>query len=250
MTGGDWTPKTAMVLAAGLGLRMRPLTLERPKPLIRVAGRTMLDYALDRLADAGVERAVVNTHYLGSMIEEHLAGRKTPEIILSPEPEALETGGGVRAALPHLGDEPFFVVNADIVWLDGPSSALRQMARLWDPETMDAMLLLTPTPQAVGYEGEGDYFIEQDGLVRRKVEFEIAPHVYAGVQIVRPELYRDPDLPRGKFSNNRIWDKAQAAGRLHGVRHDGLWFHVGTPEALAEAEEIIERGRLRWVLSA
>lgn len=250
MTRDDWAPKTAMVLAAGLGLRMRPLTLERPKPLIKVAGRTMLDYALDRLADAGVERAVVNTHYLGHMIEEHLAERKTPEIALSPEPEALETGGGVRAALSQLGDEPIYVVNADIVWLDGPDSALRRMAELWDPERMDVMLLLNPTASAIGYEGAGDYFLEADGVARRRAEFEIAPHVYAGVQIVKPELYRDPSLPEGKFSNNLIWDKAQAAGRLFGTRHDGLWFHVGTPEALAEAEEIIERGRLRWVLSA
>jgi len=250
MTSGGWVPKTAMVLAAGLGLRMRPLTLERPKPLIKVAGRTMLDYALDRLADAGVERAVVNTHYLGHMIAEHLAHRKAPEIVLSPEPEALETGGGVRAALGHLGDDPFFVVNADIVWLDGPGSALRQMAALWDPERMDALLLLNPTASAIGYEGAGDYFIEPDGVLRRRAEFEIAPHVYAGVQIVKPALYRDPALPAGKFSNNRVWDTAQAAGRLFGTRHDGLWFHVGTPEALSEAEEIIERGRLRWVLSA
>jgi len=250
MTRGDWTPETAMVLAAGLGLRMRPLTLERPKPLIKVAGRTMLDYALDRLVDAGVRRAVVNTHYLGGMIADHLADRNKPEIILSDEPEALETGGGVRAALDHLGDEPFYVVNADIVWLDGPGSALRQMAALWDPERMDALLLLNPTASAIGYDGAGDYFIEPDGVLRRRAEFEIAPQVYAGVQIVKPELYRDPSLPPGKFSNNRIWDKAQSTGRLFGTRHDGLWFHVGTPGALAEAEEIIERGRLRWVLSA
>jgi N-acetyl-alpha-D-muramate 1-phosphate uridylyltransferase len=247
MTSTDRAPKTAMVLAAGLGLRMRPLTLERPKPLIEIAGRTMLDYALDRLQDAGVETAVVNTHYLGEMIAAHLRGRAKPEITLSPEERPLETGGGIRHALPLLGDVPFFTVNADIVWLDGPRSALREMIQQWDPERMDALLLLTPSVLAIGYDGIGDFFIEQDGSVRRRIEQEIAPYVYAGVQIVKPELYRDPTLPEGPFSNNRIWDKVQENGRLFGVRHDGLWFHVGTPQALQEAEEIIDRGRLRWI---
>jgi N-acetyl-alpha-D-muramate 1-phosphate uridylyltransferase len=247
MTATKWSPKSAMVLAAGLGLRMRPLTLTRPKPLIPVAGRTMLDHALDRLADVGVETAVVNTHYLGEMITAHVAGRDNPRILISYEETALETGGGVRNALPMLGEEPLFVANADIVWLDGPRSSLAQMIELWDPERMDVMLLATPAVLAIGYEGGGDYHIEQDGTLRRRVGFEVAPYVYAGVQIVKPELYTDPDLPPGPFSNNRIWDKAQAAGRLFGIRHDGLWFHVGTPSALAEAEQMIERGRLRWI---
>lgn len=247
MTDTEWSPKSAMVLAAGLGLRMRPLTLERPKPLIEVAGRTMLDYALDRLVDVGVETAVVNTHYLGEMIAAHVATRTDPRIVVSHEEKALETGGGVRHALPLLGSDPIFVANADIVWLDGPRSSLDQMIELWDPEAMDVLLLLTPAVLAIGYDGTGDYHIEQDGVLRRRSGFEIAPYVYAGVQIVKPELYKDPSLPEGPFSNVRIWDKAQERGRLFGIRHDGLWFHVGTPQALQEAEQIIDRGRLRWI---
>lgn len=247
MTDTEWSPKSAMVLAAGLGLRMRPLTLERPKPLIEVAGRTMLDYALDRLVDVGVDRAVVNTHYLGEMIAAHVATRTEPKIVVSHEETALETGGGVRHALPLLGNEPIFVVNADIVWLDGPRPSLDQMVELWNPEIMDVLLLLTPAVLAIGYDGAGDYHIEQDGTLRRRSGFEIAPYVYAGVQIVKPELYKDAELPKGPFSNVRIWDKAQENGRLFGLRHDGLWFHVGTPQALQEAEEIIDRGRLRWI---
>lgn len=247
MTSADKAPKTAMVLAAGLGLRMRPLTLERPKPLIEVAGRTMLDYALDRLVDAGVERVVVNTHYLGKMIADHLAERTRPRIVLSPEPVALETGGGVRNALDLLGTEPIFVVNADIVWLDGPVSSLKLMIDRWDPAAMDALLLMTPSVLAIGYDGSGDYFFNDDSSLRRRSSNEIAPYVYAGVQIVKPELYRDPTLPEGAFSNVRIWDRAQDKGRLNGLRHDGLWFHIGTPQALNEAEQIIDRGRLRWI---
>lgn len=247
MSGTEWAPKAAMVLAAGLGLRMRPLTLERPKPLIKVAGRAMLDYALDRLAGIGVETAVVNTHYMGEMIEEHLRSRNKPQIRISPEPVALETGGGVRNALPMLGTEPIFVVNADIVWLDGPNQTLGRMIRRWDPERMDALLLMAPAVLAIGYDGDGDYHMDQDGLLVRRQEEEIAPFVYAGVQIVKPELFADPELPDGPFSNNRIWNKLQEGGRLFGIRHDGLWFHIGTPQALREAEEMIDRGKLRWI---
>lgn len=225
-------PRRAMVLAAGMGMRMRPLTLTRPKPLVMVGGSTLLDHALDRLAAVGVERAVVNTHYLGDMIADHLAGRDQPAITLSPEEELLDTGGGVRQALPHLGDQPFYVVNADILWLDGPSPALARLAAAWNPAVMDALLLLMPIVAAVGYEGSGDYHLDADGVARYRDADEPAPFVYAGVQIIKPELYAD--APGGPFSNLALWRKAEAAGRLHGLRHDGVWFHVGTPEAVRD----------------
>ncbi len=239
------TPKAAMVLAAGLGLRMRPLTLERPKPLIPILGKPMLDHALDRLAEAGVESAVVNTHYKGEMIAAHLKSRARPAITLSPEERLLETGGGVRKALPLLGTDPVFVVNADILWLDGPSPALRRLAHHWDPETMDALLLVMATTKAVGYEGRGDYHMDPLGRLARRAETEIAPFVFAGVQIVKPALFRD--LPDGPVSTNRLWDRAQEAGRLHGLAHDGLWFHLGTPEALRESEALLARSDMSVV---
>lgn len=238
-------PHTAMVLAAGLGLRMRPLTLDRPKPLIPVAGRPLLDHALDHLAAAGVRKAVVNTHYLGAMIADHLTGRDRPAIVLSPEDALLETGGGVRHALPHLGGDPILVVNADILWLDGPTAALRRLAANWDEQRMDALLLLMATTRSVGYDGPGDFHMDAVGRVRRRIEREIAPFVFAGVQIIKPGLFRDG--PEGPFSTNRVWDRIQAAGRLHAIAHDGPWFHVGTPGALAETEELLADGGIRWV---
>lgn len=231
-------PQKAMVMAAGLGLRMRPLTLERPKPLIPVMGKPMLDHALDRLEEAGVASAVVNSHYKGQMIAAHLAGRTAPAITLSPEDTLLETGGGVKKALPLLGSDPVYVVNADILWLDGPSPTLARLARHWNPDEMDALLLLMATTKAVGYEGRGDYHMDPLGRLTRRGEMEIAPFVYAGVQIVKPELFAQ-DTPDGAFSTNRIWNRAQEAGRLFGLAHDGLWFHIGTPDALAETEEML-----------
>ncbi|MBB3262773.1 MurNAc alpha-1-phosphate uridylyltransferase [Azospirillum sp. OGB3] len=231
-------PQKAMVMAAGLGLRMRPLTLERPKPLIPVMGKPMLDHALDRLEEAGVASAVVNSHYKGDMIAAHLAGRTVPAITLSPEDTLLETGGGVKKALPLLGIDPVYVVNADILWLDGPSPTLARLARHWNPDEMDALLLLMATTKAVGYEGRGDYHMDPLGRLTRRGEQEIAPFVYAGVQIVKPELFGQ-DTPDGAFSTNRVWDRAQEAGRLFGLAHDGLWFHIGTPDALAETEEML-----------
>ena len=231
-------PAKAMVMAAGLGLRMRPLTLERPKPLIPVMGKPMLDHALDRLEEAGVASAVVNSHYKGAMIAAHLAGRTSPAITLSPEDTLLETGGGVKKALPLLGADPVYVINADILWLDGPSPTLARLARHWNPEEMDALLLLMATTKAVGYEGRGDYHMDPLGRLTRRGEMEIAPFVYAGVQIVKPELFGQ-DTPDGAFSTNRVWDRAQEAGRLFGLAHDGLWFHIGTPDALAETEEML-----------
>ncbi|MBP2311372.1 nucleotidyltransferase family protein [Azospirillum soli] len=232
-------PKKAMVLAAGLGLRMRPLTLERPKPLIPILGKPMLDHALDRLEEAGVTSAVVNSHYKGAMIAEHLKTRKKPAITLSPEDVLLETGGGVKKALPQLGKAPIYVVNADILWLDGPSPTLRRLAAHWNPDEMDALLLLMATTKSVGYDGRGDYHMDPLGRLTRRAEMEIAPFVFAGVQIVKPELFKD--MPDGPFSTNLVWDRAQEAGRLYGLAHDGLWFHVGTPEALAESEALLSK---------
>ena len=231
------TPSTAMVLAAGLGLRMRPLTLERPKPLVELQGRTLLDRALDRLAATGVKRTVVNTHYLAEMIERHLAGREG--IVLSPEEDRLETGGGVARALPHLGEEPFFVINSDAVWRDGPVPALARLAAAWDAARMDVLLMLQPVGRAEGYSGPGDYYCAADGALRRRDEDETAPFLFAGVQILHPRIFRD--LPEGPFSLNLLYDRAQDAGRLYGLQHDAEWFHVGTPEDLARTEAALAR---------
>ncbi len=224
----------AMVLAAGLGLRMRPLTDTRPKPLIEVARRTMLDRALDRLVDAGVTDCVVNTHYLGAMIHDHLARRDVPRIAFSDEAMPLDTGGGVARALPQLGDEPFFIVNADVLWLDGRRSALRRLAELWVDTSMDALLLLHPTVRALGYEGRGDFVVDPQGVTRRRREMEVSPYVFTGVELAHPRLF--DGAPKGAFSLNILFDRAAENGRLHAAVHDGEWFHVGTPAALAAAE--------------
>lgn len=241
MSGSFVKPTTAMVLAAGLGTRMRPLTDDRPKPLIEVAGRTMLDRALDRLRESGIERAVVNCHYLGDQIAEHVAGVAEPDIVLSREDDLLlDTGGGVRNALSHLGPNPFYVVNADIIWLNGRASALDRLAAVWDDATMDALLLVHSSARAVGYTGMGDFFAEADGRLTRREEVGMAPFVYTGVQIVHPRLFED--APDGAFSLNVLYDRAIEAERLYGLSHDGEWYHVGTPEALDEAiDEIEER---------
>ncbi len=228
------TPDRAMVLAAGLGLRMRPLTETRPKPLIEVAGRTLLDRALDRVVDAGVGDCVVNTHHLGAMIHDHLAGRTAPRIAFSDEETPLETGGGVARALARLGAGPFYIVNADVVWLDGRRSALRRLAELWDDARMDALLLVHPTTRAVGYEGRGDFVVDPLGAARRRRETEVSPYVFTGVELAHPRLFAD--APKGAFSLNLLFDRAAAARRLYAMVHDGEWFHVGTPAALAAAE--------------
>ncbi|EPY01523.1 nucleotidyltransferase family protein [Magnetospirillum fulvum] len=222
----------AMVLAAGLGLRMRPITLTIPKPLVPVAGRTMLDRALDALDAAGVSQIVVNCHWLGEKIRDHLAGR--PEIVLSPEDELLETGGGVTHALPHLGDAAFFVVNADILWTEGAVPALERLRAAWDDSRMDALLLLHPTATAVGHDGPGDFFLEPDGRPRRRGDATRAPYLFTGVQSLHPRLFEG--APSGRFSLNVLYDRALARGRLAAIVHDGGWFHVGTPEALPAVE--------------
>lgn len=231
-------PRTAMVLAAGLGKRMRPLTETLPKPLLPVAGRTLLDRMLDRLADANLERVVINLHYFRAAMEAHLATRTSPPIELSPELDLLETGGGVRNALPRLGAGAFYVANADVLWLDGKIPALARLARAWNDETMDALLLLHPAVTAIGYDGAGDYFIDALGRLRRRRGAEVAPFIFAGVQILHPRLFAQ--APEGAFSLNLLYDRAQQAGRLWGLRHDGLWFHVGTPQGLAETEAVLD----------
>jgi MurNAc alpha-1-phosphate uridylyltransferase len=231
----------AMVLAAGLGKRMRPLTNDIPKPLVELAGRTLLDHALDRLRAAGVGRIVVNSHYKAELIAAHLDGRS--DIVLSPETALLETGGGVKAALGHLGAGPFFVVNSDAVWSDGPTPALLRLAERWDDEAMDALLLLVPTPAVTGGVTSvcGDFHLEPDGRMRRRVEGEIAPFLFGGVQLLHPRLF--DGAPDGPFSLNLLYDLAETTGRLHGIRHDGGWYHVGTPEELAATEAALAT---RW----
>jgi len=232
------TPRCAMVLAAGKGERMRPITDRIPKPMIAVGGKALIDHVLDRLAAVGVERAVVNVHYLADQIERHLAARKQPQIVMSDEREKLlDTGGGVVKALGKLGLDPFFHVNSDTIWIDGVRSNLDRLAAGFDPARMDALLLLAPTATSIGYAGRGDYRMLSDGRLQRRTEREVAPFVYAGAAILRPELF--VGAPEGAFSLTRLFDKAGAAGRLYGLRLEGIWMHVGTPEAIAIAENAI-----------
>ena len=232
-------PKTAMVLAAGFGKRMSPLTDRMPKPLVRVAGKALLDHVLDRLAEAGVERAVVNVHHFAEQMIDHVESRAQPRIAISDERGLLlDTGGAVVKALPELGEAPFFLLNADTVWIDGVKPNLARLAEAFDPRTMDALLLLAPTAGSVGYAGRGDFSMAADGRLRRRGEREVAPFVYAGAAIFAPALFAGS--PPGAFSLTVLFDRAAAAGRLYGLRLEGLWMHVGTPEAIAAAETAIE----------
>lgn len=228
-------PTRAMLLAAGRGERMRPLTDKTPKPLLPVQGRSLAERALDRLAEAGVEQAVVNLHHLGEELRRCLEARSRPQVVFSEEDDLLDTGGGVAKALPLLGEAPFFVVNGDALWLDGAEPALQRLCEAWDEARMDALLLLQPTVSALGFEGLGDFFLTPDGRVRRRIQREVAPFAYAGVQLVHPRLLKD--APLGAFSFNLLWDRALESERLWGLRHEGPWYHVGTPEALALAEQ-------------
>jgi MurNAc alpha-1-phosphate uridylyltransferase len=238
-------PRRAIILAAGLGERMRPLTDALPKPLLEVGGRAMIDWALDRLAAGGVEEAVVNLFYRGEQIRAHLAGRTHPRIVFSEETVRLETGGGTQQALPLLGEAPFLAVNADMIWLDGPTPALERMAARWDDEAMDCLLLLHSAPKAMSYDGRGDFTLDPLGRLKRRKEREIAPFVYAGVQIVHPRLFAD--APGGAYSFNLLFDRAMANGRGYGLVHDGAWFHIGTPQALAEADPLLNVRNARWL---
>jgi MurNAc alpha-1-phosphate uridylyltransferase len=227
-----------MVLAAGNGIRMRPLTDRTPKPLITVGGKPLLDNVLDRLAAAGVETAVVNVHHLADQIERHVAGRRAPRIVISDErANLLDTGGGVVKALPSLGAAPFYHLNSDTIWIDGVKSNLVRLAESFDPAKMDALLLLAATSSSVGYGGRGDFAMAPDGRLRRRTEREVAPFVYAGVAILSPALFAG--APSGPFSLNLLFDRAIAAGRFYGLRLEGVWMHVGTPEAIAAAEAAI-----------
>jgi MurNAc alpha-1-phosphate uridylyltransferase len=231
-------PRTAMVLAAGLGERMRPLTDRMPKPLVPVAGKPLIDHVLDRLAAAGVERAVVNVHYLADMIESHLKGRTRPQIVISDErSKLLNTGGGVVKALAAIGSEPFIHVNSDTIWIDSVKPNLERLAEAFDPATMDALLLLAPVSTSIGYPGRGDYAMAPNGRLKKRGERDIAPFVYAGAAILRPELFKD--APDGAFSLTALFNRAEAVGRLHGLRLEGVWMHVGTPEAIKQAEAAI-----------
>jgi N-acetyl-alpha-D-muramate 1-phosphate uridylyltransferase len=229
-------PTKAMVLAAGLGLRMRPLTDHMPKPLVRVAGRTLLDHVLDKLAAADVGEAVVNVHYLPDQIIEHTASRKNPRVIISDERnQVLGTGGGVVKALPLLGPAPFFHVNSDTLWIDGVQSNLMRLADAFDPARMDILLLMAPTASSIGYSGRGDYAMLPDGALRKRREHQVVPFVYAGAAILSPRIFAG--APKGEFSLTRMFDAANEQERLFGLRLDGVWMHVGTPDAVGAAEE-------------
>ena len=230
-------PRRAMVLAAGRGERLRPITDRTPKPLVRIAGRTMLDRTLESLRAAGVAECVVNVHHLAGRIVSHLARRDRPRIILSREATLLETGGGIAHALPHFAGEPFCVANSDVVILDGVEPAWRRLGRAWDAAAMDALLLLAPAAASVGYEGRGDFQFDRAGVPRRRRDREIASFVYAGWQIVHPRLFES--CPAGPFSLNRLFDRALRTGRLAAITHDGAWFHVGTPQGLRAVERAI-----------
>ena len=225
-----------MVLAAGLGLRMRPLTDHMPKPLVRVAGQPLLDHVLDKLEAAGVSEAVVNVHYLPDQIIDHLASRTSPRILISDErDQVLGTGGGVVKALPMLGDAPFFHVNSDTMWIDGVQSNLTRLAQAFDPERMDILLLMAPTANSIGYGGRGDYAMLPDGALRKRREHQVVPFVYAGAAILSPSIFEG--APKGEFSLTRMFDAANERERLFGLRLDGVWMHVGTPDAVHAAEE-------------
>jgi MurNAc alpha-1-phosphate uridylyltransferase len=222
-------PKAAMVLAAGLGKRLRPLTDGLPKPLVEVAGQPLIGHAIDRLALAGVERVVVNLHYKAAMIEAALFDRTNPRIEFSRERELLETGGGVKQALPLLGDI-FFVLNGDVFWLDGVTTALSRLVQYFESRRMDALLLMQRTVWAIGYDGIGDYFLDPLGLPRRRGEREVAPYIFAGIQILHRRLF--DGVADRVFSLKKLYDRAEDVGRLGAIIHDGEWFHIGTPEGL------------------
>ncbi len=228
--------RSAMILAAGRGERMRPLTDTVPKPLIPVAGRSMLDRAMDRLQEHNIRNLVINVHHLGEQIASHVGAARAHVV---REPSLLETGGSVKNALPLLGQEPFFVLNGDGLWTDGPVPMLKRLEAAWDPARMDALLLLHPLADAIGREpcDKGDYFLDDSGKARHRGAEPTAPYLFASVSICDSRLFRLS--PEGPFSLVQLWHRAQAAGHLYGLVHDGKWFHVGTPQALAEAERVL-----------
>lgn len=231
---------TAMVMAAGLGKRMRPLTASQPKPMVRVAGKPLIDHTLDRLAEAGVAKAVVNVHYLADSLEAHLKERAKPKITISDERELLlETGGGMTKALPHLPD-PFFCLNADNIWLEGPRDAFADLSELWNQDQMDALLLVVPHARASNFRGLGDFHMDPVGRLKRRLARRVAPFIYTGIQLVSHRLLRE--APEGPFGTMVLWERAIAEERLYGAVFTGLWFEVGTPEAIGPTEEALRRG--------
>lgn len=240
---GAPVPQTAMVMAAGLGKRMRPLTATRPKPLVEVAGRPLIDHVFDRLRSAGVRRAVVNVHYMADALEAHLRARvKDMDVVVSDErSRLLETGGGLVRARPLLGDDPILCINSDSLWIDGPTDAIRMLASAWDDTRMDALLLMVPFARAHGYGGRGDFHLDSAGrITRRRGAGRVAPFVYIGVQMIHPRIIRD--APDGPFSTNLFWERAIEAGRAWGVVHQGLWFEIGTPASIPQADAILADG--------
>ncbi|MAZ03092.1 MAG: mannose-1-phosphate guanylyltransferase [Sneathiella sp.] len=240
MTGlPDISDMRAMILAAGLGSRLRPITDKTPKPLVKVAGRALIDYCFELLDVADIRHVVVNKHHLAQQISAYVEAVPGFDIALSDETEALlETGGGVRKALPLLGSAPFFVLNSDVIVRDSGPSSLQKMYARWQPEEMDILLLLHPVETAVGYAGQGDFHMEESGRLIRRTKGKPAPYLFTGVQLINPRLF--DGMPEGAFSLNLLYDKAASTGRLYGVTHEGQWLHVGTPDALAEASRIIE----------
>jgi N-acetyl-alpha-D-muramate 1-phosphate uridylyltransferase len=238
---GAAVPATAMVMAAGLGKRMRPLTASRPKALVEVAGRALVDHVLDRLKAAGVAKAVVNVHYLAGALEAHLRNRvEGIEIMVSDErKQLLETGGGLNRALPLIDADPFLVINSDNLWVDGPLDTLRLLASSWDDARMDALLLLVPHARAHCHNGRGDFHMNAAGALKRRRANGVAPFVYTGIQMVSKRLFESA-LPDGPFSTNLLWDRAIAAGRCFGAVHQGLWFDIGRPDTIARTEAILE----------
>lgn len=231
--------KTAMILAAGLGLRLRPITNKTPKPLVKVADRTLLDHTIDKLLAIGVKTAIINVHYLGDQIKQHLSKRTDLEIIFSSEADTLlETGGGIKNALEYFGDEPFFACNADVLWLNGPSPVLERMQDYWHDDQMDGLLMLHSTVEAYGYMGNGDFELDSVGRLSRKLEREVTPYLFTGVQILHPRIFGD--TPFGAFSLNIIYDKLIKTNRLYGIINDGEWFHIGTPDGLDQAEKYMQ----------
>jgi len=231
---------TAMIMAAGMGKRMRPLTATQPKPMVRVAGKALIDHALDRLEEAGVARAVVNVHYLADALEAHVLDRAVPKVTISDErAQLLETGGGLIKAQGQLPD-PFFCLNADNIWLDGPRDAFADLSARWNADEMDALLLLVGHAQAANFAGKGDFYMDPVGRLQRRQPGRIAPFIYTGIQLVSHRLLRD--APQGKFSTNILWNRAIEEGRLFGLAFTGQWFEVGTPQAIAPTQDALQRG--------
>ncbi len=232
--------KSAMVLCAGLGTRMQPLTLTMPKPLVEVAGKPLIAHSVDQLKDNGVTNIVINAHYLADQIKTWVDQQNDSTLTLSDETELLlETGGGVLKAKSMLGPAPFFVLNSDAFWVDRPgTSTLKKMCRNFNREKCDFLLLLAKHEAAIGFDGKGDFFLASDGRLKRRGSEEFAPYIFAGCYLVHPRVL--VNCPDGAFSMNVLWDRALASGRIWGMVHDGLWLHVGTPQAIGEAEQAIE----------